>query len=253
MTSLHRTLVSGTAADNEQAGRVRSIQVVIGSRGGSVYDARFIPAPPGTPLDAAFSDLLDWIRPHDSINPIVKAAMAHYQFETLHPFNDGNGRLGRLLIVLQLVQSGLVSHGLLSVSPWFEKRRDEYQSFLSEVSATGDWNGWIAFFAAGIEESALDTAARMMDLLALQHRFHDQIREAGARGVIRDIVDVLIGSPYVTIPSLTAATGKTYPAVKSAVEKLMEMGILDERPNTTPRMFRAADIVRVTSRPPTRF
>ena len=251
MTELHRVLVNGTAADNEEAGRVRRIQVVIGSRGGTVFESRFIPAPPGVALESAFSDLIQWIKPKqaDDLDPIVKAAMAHYQFETLHPFNDGNGRLGRLLIVLQLVSEDLLSHGLLSVSPWFERKRDEYQELLAAVSATGDWNDWITFFARGIEESARDTASRMMDLLAIQNRFHEKLRSAGARGVIRDIVDILIGSPSVTIPFLVSATGKTYPAVKSAVVKLEQLGILEERAGTSPKLFRALDVIGITSAP----
>lgn len=251
MTDLHGTLVRGTPADNDEAGRVRQIQVVIGSRGGSVFDARFIPAPAGTALTAAFRDLLDWIAPvgDSGIHPIVKAAMAHYQFETLHPFNDGNGRLGRLLIVLQLVADGVLSHGLLSVSPWFEQRREQYQELLSEVSASGAWDPWVRFFAKGIEESAQDTALRMTRLLDVQAGFHERLREAGAKGVVRDIVDFIIGTPYVTIPLLASETGRTYPAVKTAVLRLAELGILQERPGTSPRVYRAPDVIRVTSDP----
>jgi len=246
---LHQLLVRGTA-DTEEAGRIRRIQVVIGSRGASVYDARFIPAPSGTALDASVQDLVDWMRPGstEDTNPIVRAAMAHYQFETLHPFNDGNGRIGRLLIVIQLVTEGLIGQGLLSVSPWFERRREQYQDLLSEVSASGDWDGWIRFFAQGIESSARDTAARMTELLDVQSQFQSLIRESGARGVIRDVADLLIGSPYVTIPFLVAQTGKTYPAVKTAVAKLVELGILEERPGTSPHLFRAPLVVAVTSR-----
>ncbi|MFF1572654.1 Fic family protein [Leifsonia sp. NPDC058292] len=250
---LHQLLVSGTAADTEEAGRIRKIQVVIGSRGGSVYDARFIPAPTGTTLHASVQDLIDWMRPDggEGINSIVKAAMAHYQFETLHQFNDGNGRIGRLLIVLQLVTDGLIGQGLLSVSPWFERRREQYQDLLSEVSASGDWDSWIDFFARGIESSARDTASRMSELLEVQAHYHAIITESGTRGVVRDIADVLIGSPYVTIPFLVSQTGKTYPAVKTAVARLIELGVLEERPGASPHLFRAPLVVAVTSRPST--
>lgn len=250
IAELHGVLVEGTQADTEDAGRVRQIQVVIGSRDGGVADARFIPMPPGIALEAGFGDLVQWMRPDQQHpqNPIARAAMAHYQFETLHPFNDGNGRLGRLLIVLQLMSEGLLSYGLLSVSPWFEQRRDEYQDLLAAVSATGAWDPWVHFFATGIEASAIDTADQMSNLLMVQADYQERLRADGARGVIRDVADFLIGNPYVTIPMLADATSKTYPALKTAVEKLIDLGILVELKSNAVRVFRATDVVRVTSR-----
>jgi Fic family protein len=248
---LQRTLVQGTSADTAEAGRIRTIPVAIGSMGGSIYDARFVPMPPGQALDAGVQDLIDWIREGADVerNPVVSAAMAHYQFETLHPFNDGNGRLGRLLIVLQLVLDGALSEPLLSVSPWFEARRDAYQGALAEVSATGSWDGWVQFFALGIEASAIDTAARMGALLEVQSQYQETIRVNGGKGVVRDITDILIGDPYVTIRSLANRTGKTYQAVSNAVGKLVEYGILSELASSpTRRIFRAPDVLRVTTR-----
>ena len=155
LCDIHQTLVRGTNADTAESGRIRRIQVVIGSRSGRVTDARFIPMPGGPQLEAEVRDLMAWMQsPPEDVDPIVATAMAHYQFETLHPFNDGNGRIGRLLIVLQLVGLGVLSEGLLSVSPWFEARRDEYQDLLASVSATGSWDSWISFFAEGLEASA---------------------------------------------------------------------------------------------------
>lgn len=251
LSELHRILVFGTPADNDEAGRVRRIQVVIGSRGGSIYDARFIPMPEGAALEAAVGDLVQWLRPenHSGIDPVVAAALAHYQFETLHPFNDGNGRIGRLLIVLQLVQDGILNEGLLSVSPWFEQRRSAYQELLAQVSATGDWNSWITFFAEGIEASAIDTALRIEDLIELQSRYHETIRNAGARGLIRDIADFVIGNPYVTIPNLAVATGKTYQGVSTAVRRLVELGILEQLKAGGVMAFRAPEVVRIVSSP----
>jgi len=250
LCDLHRTLVDGTAADTDQAGRVRRIQVVIGSRGGRVTDARFIPMPPGPALDAGLQDLMSWMQSdRQDLDPIVATAMAHYQFETLHPFNDGNGRIGRLLIVLQLVSQGVLPEGLLSVSPWFEKRRDQYQELLAQVSATGEWDDWISFFAEGIEMSANDSADRIRRLLELQSSYHERLRSAGARGAVRDIADLLIGSPYVNIPNLRDATGLTYQAVSNAVRKLEELGILEQRAVPGVMAFRAPEVVAIVSAP----
>ncbi len=244
---LQKTLVRGTAADNEEAGRVRRIPVAIGSRSGSIYDARFVPMPPGSRLEIGFSDLIEWGRSiPDAGNGIVRAAMAHYQFETLHPFNDGNGRLGRLLIVLHLSSAGLLSQSLLSISPWFERRREDYRDHLAEVSASGDWDAWVRFFAEGIRSSALDTAERLRSVLALQQQFREELREANARGVIRDITELLVGMPFVTIPVLVERTGRTYPAVKTAVDKLLELSILEPTPSSgAAKAFVARRVVQV--------
>lgn len=201
-------------------------------------------------MEAGVRDLMAWMQsPPEDVDPIVATAMAHYQFETLHPFNDGNGRIGRLLIVLQLVGLGVLSEGLLSVSPWFEARRDEYQDLLASVSATGSWDSWISFFAEGLEASANDSAERIRRLLELQTSYHERLRAAGARGAVRDISDVLIGQPYVNIPNLRDATGLTYQAVSNAVKKLVEIGILEQRHVPGVMAFRAPEVVEIISAP----
>ncbi|WP_426518187.1 Fic family protein [Diaminobutyricibacter sp. McL0618] len=244
---LHADLVAGTVADTADAGKARSIQVAIGTQGGGVAQARFIPMPPGATLRAAFGDLVEWVRASaDNAtlrDPLVAAAMAHYQFETIHPFNDGNGRLGRLLIVLQLLQDHALSEPLLSVSPWFEARRDQYQDALAEVSISGNWNGWVTFFAQGLEASAIDTAQRLESLLAVQARYHEILRDAKARGIVRDIVDHLIGSPFVNVRNLADITGATYQAASTAANKLVELGILEETHSQNVRVFRANEVL----------
>ncbi|MDR6866552.1 Fic family protein [Microbacterium resistens] len=250
LCDLHRTLVQGTPADTAEAGRVRRVQVVIGSRGRDVTSARFIPMPEGAALEAAVGDLIRWMQiSQDDLDPIVATAMAHYQFETLHPFNDGNGRIGRLLIVLQLVALGVLPEGLLSVSPWFESRRERYQDLLAEVSATGRWDNWIRFFADAIEASAVDSAQRISQLLKLQADYHEALRASGARGAVRDIVDILIGSPFVSIPLLRDRTGLTYQAVSNAVRRLEELDILEQRKTSGVMSFRAPGVVDVISAP----
>lgn len=181
----------------------------------------------------------------------MAAALARYQFETLHPFIDGNGRIGRLLIVLQLIESGLIQEPLLTVSPWFQGRRDQYQDALAEVSATGNWDQWISLFARGIEASADDTddtAARLRGLLETQESYRGQLQEANVRGLARDIVDLFIRDPYVTIAHLAHETGNTYQAVSNAVTKLQGLEILEPVRNVNAKMFRAPEVLRITIR-----
>jgi Fic family protein len=250
LEQLQSVLVRGTAADTAQAGQVREVPVAIGTRGGGIEDARFVPMPPGIALRSAVGDLLEWMAAAatQQIDPVVAAAMAHYQFETLHPFNDGNGRLGRLLIVLQFLRSSTLAQPLLSVSPWLEARRERYQDGLAEVSATGDWDTWVHFFAEGIEQSAVDTGTRMSELLGVQNEYRERIRASGGRGTVLDIADLLIGQPFVTVPMLAKETGRTYQAASNAVVKLTDLGILTEVERQGIRMFRAHEVVRVTTR-----
>lgn len=249
LCEVHALLVRSTDADGPQTGRIRTVPVAIGSRTGTIYDARFVPTPPGILLESGVSDLLGWVRTQTADwDPVVAAAAAHYQFETLHPFNDGNGRIGRLLIVLQLLSQGVLTEPLLSVSPWFEARREEYQDALAEVSASGDWDQWVTFFAKGIESSANDTAERLHALLEVQDGYRNLLRENNVRGIARDIADVLIRDPYVTIPRLSKETGKTYQAVSNAVGKLVDLGVLEELEWGSPKIFRAPAVMRSTLR-----
>ncbi len=246
----HATLVRGTSAETGDAGRIRQTPVAIGSANGTIEDARFVPMPPGIALEAAVRDLLDWLHSGAAQrDPLVAAAISHYQFETLHPFNDGNGRIGRLVIVLTFMADGLLSQPLLSVSPWFEARRSEYQDRLAAVSATGDWDGWIQFFATGIRESADDTLQRVNRLLSVQHGYVSRVQAASYKGLVRDIAETLIGEPVVTVPRLIKAFGKSSPSTNQAVMKLVDLGILDGPYGSYNRTFVAGDVFRAISAP----
>ncbi|MCK9922954.1 Fic family protein [Frankia sp. AgPm24] len=253
LSSVHEILVQGTPADTREAGRVRRIQVAIGSHGGHISTARFVPPPPGMELDAAFRDLLDWLNgPSRMLDPVVAAAMAHYQFETLHPFNDGNGRIGRLLVVLQLLARGaLPQPPLLTISPWFEARRDSYQDRLRAVSAVGDWDGWVGFFADGLADSCRRTVRTVTDLLALEAAYLDRIRAAGLSGaLIRDITAQLIGNPFVTAASVARATGKTTAGARNAIGQLIGLGVLRERTTRSyARVYEAVEVFQILQRP----
>ena len=190
---------------------------------------------------------MDWVNatPPKVSHPVIAAAMTHYQFETLHPFNDGNGRIGRLLIALQLIQAQAVNEPLLTVSPWFEARKDAYIDQLAELSASGNWDPWIQFFATGIKDSALDTTRRIDELLDTRERYVEIVRLNNLRGVARDVVDLLIGFPIVTVPQLVKKTAATFPTVNSAIQKLVSLGILTPMGGKgNPRRFVATDVFR---------
>ena len=253
LIDLQARLVRGTAAETPSSGRVRDIQVFIGSRRGArVQDARFVPRPPGPELEAQVRDWLDWVcRDHgDEIDPVVAAALGHYQFETLHPFNDGNGRIGRLSVVLQLLQAGVLTEPSLTVSPWFEARRADYYDRLYAVSATGDWDRWVRFFAEGLAASATSTASQLDDLLAVQLDLKIRVRSAGMRAeTAMSLVDFALARPIFTVRQVERRLDVGYVRANKLVAQLIEAGVLAQYDEASyNRRFAAPDVLAVLLR-----
>nr|WP_255672975.1 Fic/DOC family N-terminal domain-containing protein [Glycomyces amatae] len=245
-----RTLVRDTPSERRDPGRLRTIQVAIGNGGSSIESARFIPMPPGIELRAAVQDLVDWVKKDSDCDPVVSAAMGHYQFETLHPFADGNGRIGRMLIVLQLITHGALRQPLLSVSPWFEDHRDEYQERLYSVSAKGEWDPWVRFFSSGLAAAAEDTRSRVEDLLQLQGLYQERIQTLLPRsGLARDIASSLTGYPRFTVPSLAKRLNKaTSQGIANAVNQLVDIGALEKLTGKYRHQYQAPEVMKVLTR-----
>lgn len=254
LADLQGRLVRGTGADDRQAGRLRDIQVVIGAHPAiRVQDARFVPRPPGPDLANQMRDLVDWIgadRPV-RVDPVIAAGMVHYQFETLHPFMDGNGRIGRLLAVLQLMYSGVLTEPTLTISPWFEARRADYYDRLLAVSATGDWDSWIRFFADGLAASAAETEQQLMDLLGVQAELRMRVRSAGHRAdTALRLVDFCLEQPIFTVRQAQRHLGVTYQATNAWVGKLVAAGVLRQYDASAAydRPFTAPDVLAILLR-----
>jgi Fic family protein len=247
---LHQLLVRGTRSDGADAGRVRTHQVVIGASSARVPDARFVPAPPGSDLEAQLRDWIDWVNdPRAAVPPVVAAALAHYQFETLHPLNDGNGRIGRLLIVVHLMRRGVVREPLLTVSPWFEARRADYQDELQRVSETGDFDRWVRFFSTGIRDQANETTKKVDDLVRIHDEARTVCRNNNVRGVALEVAEGLIGRPVITPTWVQKHYGVSYPAANNAVSRLEELGLVRETTGGRyGRTYAADDVLRVLER-----
>ena len=253
LTDLQHRLVRGTAADNRHAGKLRDIQVMIGSHPAArVQDARFVPPPPGQDLEHQLRDLVDWMvaDQYGLIDPVVAAGMAHYQFETLHPFNDGNGRIGRLLVVLHLMQARALTEPTLTVSPWFEARRADYYDRLLGVSTSGDWDSWIKFFADGLTASARDTEQQLTDLLSVQADLKTKVRAAGLRAdKAMRLVDYALEQPIFTVRQVERHLDVTYARANGLVGQLVEAGVLRQYNEAVyDREFTAPDVLAVLLR-----
>ena len=255
LEDLQRILVRGTRHENASSGAVRDIQVVIGHRPDAssqdlpVEAARFVPAPPGLDLVARLTDLLDWMnRNHsDEIDPVVSAAMAHYQFETLHPFHDGNGRMGRLLIVVHLLRQGVLSEPTLTVSPWFEARRTEYYDRLLAVSTKGDWDSYVRFFATGLQSSAQLTHQKMIALSDVQSRLREKVRASRLRAdTAQSLVDYAVGHSSFTVRAVERELGVSYGRANGLIAQLCDLEVLAPlRTGTTARRFYAPEVLKV--------
>jgi Fic family protein len=231
LSALQAEIVRGTSSDGSDVGAIRSTQVFIGARHRRVVEARFVPPPPGDQLVAMCERWLGWLTdpvPARNIQLIARLAMAHYQFETLHPFTDGNGRLGRLVAVLQLLREGALRSPVLAVSPWLEERADEYRGHLFAVSDTGDWSPWIEFFANAVAAEAASGHDRIMRLLALKEEFGDEVRAARPRARLAvEIANDLIAFPILTIADAERRYGRSNQANRNAVNALVELGQLE--------------------------
>ena len=250
-TDVHGVLMRGSRGDHAEIGNFRRRQNWIGTRRSSpVTEALFVPPPPGDELERGLDDWERWVNDTSITLPsLVRVALAHYQFETLHPFIDGNGRVGRLLIVLTLMEHGDLKIPLLNVSPFFEDARDEYIDHLRAVSETGNFEPWIAFFAEAIKfqsERALTKAEELIDLRA---ELVGTVHNAKLRGVALRITEDLIGSPFVTPTRAAVKFGVSYETANSAISRLAELGTLTEVTGRSyGRMFMSPRVVSLINR-----
>ena len=224
---MHALLLQGGRGANKQPGEFRKTQVWIG--GATPALAHFVPPPPEALNDAmaAFEAFLH--APANDTPPLVKAALAHVQFETIHPFSDGNGRLGRLLIALILCHEGVLREPSLYLSLYFKRRRADYYDMLNGVRVRGDWEGWLAFFLDGVADTAqqaVDTAQRLLALLAKDRA---RIATLGTRaGNVGLVFDQFARRVILTVPQIAPDISLSAPTIRAAVRMLEEMGIVNE-------------------------
>lgn len=224
---LHERLLEGVRGQEKRPGQFRQCPVLIGRRGQSFDSARFVP-PHFTALEPLLRDFERFLNEPGEVPLIVQLAAVHYQFECIHPFMDGNGRVGRLLIMLMLCERGYLPHPLLYLSAYLEQHDQEYKDHLLEVSRRGAWLEWIGFFARGIKEQADDAVRRARNLLELWKDYRRKMQKASQSSAVLRLVDELFASPFVTVTGIAKLLDITYRGAKLNVEKLVEADILKE-------------------------
>lgn len=226
LCAAHKRLMKGVRGSDKQPGTVRKSQNWIG--GTRPGNARFVPPPPEA-LPEAMAALEKWIHGDDLLPPLVKAGMAHVQFETIHPFLDGNGRIGRLLITLLVEHWKLLSAPLLYVSLGFKRHRQEYYERLNAVRTNGDWEGWTSFFLECARESADDGVETARGLFMLVGEDRRKVSEQKATTVTAvRLFDLLPVHPMVTLQTVMELLGTTQPTAGKAIDALCMAKVLRE-------------------------
>lgn len=237
----HKTLLQGVSRERGarvEAGEFKRDQNWIGGDG-SIETARFIPA---APLDTpnAIDDLAKFInRPdRDDSSPLIDVALAHYQFEAIHPFGDGNGRVGRMLIALMLADRGVLPQPLLYISPWMERHKAFYIDLMFEVSQTGNWIPWISFFLRAVAESAEETIEVVQRIQDLQKEYRERFQTARRSALMLRIIDLAFEKPVMSVSTIADALGVTYAGASNNVKALLEAGVAEEIPWVYPKLIR---------------
>ena len=223
---IHRRLMRGVRGAAKQPGEVRRSQNWVG--GTRPSNAAYVPPPPEE-VPRLLGELERYIHAEDSLPPLVRAGLVHVQFESIHPYLDGNGRVGRLLIALLLEHWALLHAPLLYLSLHFKRRRPDYYRLLNEVRRTGDWEGWTRYFLEGVAEIAEESATTARDLYRLVSRDRDRVLTAkGSSLTAVRLLELLPRRPVVTIPGLVKMSETTKPTATKSIELLEKLGIVKE-------------------------
>lgn len=226
---IHAELLKGVRGSRLTPGELRRSQNWIGPSGCTLAEASFVPPPPGE-LNAALGDLEFFLHRDDDLPLLVKIGLAHAQFETIHPFLDGNGRIGRLLVTFLLCEKGALHKPVLYLSHYFKRFRQEYYERLQAVRDAGDFEGWLAFFLRGIAQVSLEAADTARRILELREQHRRAITDGLGRGAGNGhrVLEHLYERPIVSVADVQALIGTTYAGANQIVQRMVDLGILNE-------------------------
>lgn len=226
---IHAELMQGVRGGNLTPGELRRSQNWIGPAGCGIRNASFVPPPPHEMLQA-MSELELFLNSPSSLPLLVQIAIAHVQFETIHPFLDGNGRVGRLLITFLLMNRGLLTQPVLYLSHHFKRHRSAYYEHLQTVRTRGDWEGWIEFFLQGVIDVSREAALTAKSILAMREEYRSKIADTMGRGAgsAHRVMEKLFDQPIVAVATVREWLDITPAGANSVVNRLVEIGLLSE-------------------------
>ena len=248
LREVHAKLMAGVRGGSLAPGEFRHVQNWIGPAGSRIDTATYVP-PPVQEMHVALDLFERYLHEPSPMPVLLRVALIHYHFEAVHPFLDGNGRIGRLLIAFLLHVEKVLDEPLLYLSAFFERHRSEYYRHLIDVTTKGAWNDWIDFFLRGVTEQANDAVARTRSLLDLSDRYRRLVASARNAGVLSALVDRLFAVPATTISSVAEELNMSYPAAKKNVQKLVAMHILKPRRSGRGSVYVAEEVLRIVEAP----
>lgn len=222
---LHARLLDGVRGNIADPGNFRRSQNWIGPPGSTLQNATYVPPPPEEMM-GCLGDWENFLHERETLPDLVQCALMHEQFEAIHPFLDGNGRVGRLLITLFLIEQGRLSQPLLYLSDYIERHRNEYYACLQRVRTQGDWRGWLLYFLRGVRETAEQASAQAKALLDLRE---DYRKKFAGRVRLLALIDALFENPYLTASRAAQVLGVTQPTARREIASLEAAGDLTER------------------------
>lgn len=242
---VHARLMQGVRGEYATPGEFRRTQNWIGGAGATIETASYVP-PPVEEMLICLSDLEKYIHSLSDLPPLIRIGLIHYQFEAIHPFLDGNGRVGRLLVSLLMSAWGLLPQPLLYLSAYFELHRQEYYDQLLSVSQKGTWEAWLEFFLKGVNQQARESTARLRRLWEIRLEFEDKISRERTRKTLAQAVDFLTGQPIITVSQLQGGIGlNNFVTAQRYVDRLIELGILRQLGGRSRnRLFVADEILK---------
>lgn len=249
---MHEILMQSVRGKDYRPGQFRDRGVYLAGAKVGAKHARFIPMPPGDGMLEALARLEKFVnQPHEQIPPLFAVALTHYQFETIHPFSDGNGRIGRVLISRSLVKERLLEHPVVYMSAYINQHKRMYADLLLRISQEGGqaWSDWISFFLEAIRTQAMDAIWRSEALVSLQAKFTKQLQEDGAPPRLFAVVDQLFSRPALNVADLVDQTGTTPATAGKDIERLERLKILREYTGRQrERDWLAQDIIDIISK-----
>jgi Fic family protein len=224
---IHLKLMEGVRGEKMRPGEFRTSQNWIGPPGCSLADATYVP-PPVPEMNGALGSWEMFLHGTSSIAPLIKCALIHYQFEAIHPFLDGNGRVGRLLITFYLYEKGYLEYPILYLSDFFEKHKSDYYDLLLGVSREGNWDAWLRYFIRGVAVQSKAAEEVGYKILDLQKKYRQQLQERSVSTSVFQLLDMLFLNPFVSLKGVSDYLKITWPTAKASVEHLLKLGILRE-------------------------
>lgn len=249
LRELHERLMDRVRGEHMTPGEFRRSQNWIGPPGCTLNEAVYVP-PPVEAMEQSLAEFETYLHAPSPLPLLIRLAVIHYQFEAIHPFLDGNGRIGRLLITLLLCAEGALKQPLLYLSAYFERHREEYYRLLLAVSQAGRWTEWITFFLRGVAQQSRDAVARAARLLELWRRYREEFQMARSSALQLRLVDLLFASPAITVSRAAKVLGVTHRSAQLTIDKLVCRSMLKEGTGKLRnRVFVAPEIVKIIDAP----